>query len=70
METDWVNIIEAAATLPGNYVASVGLKDAENCIWADGTKEAKEYLWKIIEKETTPKQLERQTVNNATKYEQ
>ena len=69
LETDWVNIIEAAATLPGNYVASVGLKDAENCIWADGTKEAKEYLWKIIEKETTPKPLESPTVTNAPTYE-
>ena len=69
LETDWVNIIEAAATLPGNYVASVGLKDAENCIWADGTKEAKEYPWKIIEKETTPKPLESPTVTNAPTYE-
>ena len=69
LETDWVNITEAAATLPGNYVASVGLKDAENCIWADGTKEAKEYLWKIIEKETTPKPLESPTVTNAPTYE-
>lgn len=69
LETDWVNITEAAATLPGNYVASVGLKDAENCIWADGTKEAKEYPWKIIEKETTPKPLESPTVTNAPTYE-
>ena len=69
LETDWVNITEDAATLPGNYVASVGLKDAENCIWADGTKEAKEYLWKIIEKETTPKPLESPTVTNAPTYE-
>ena len=69
LETDWVNITEAAATLPGNYVASVGLKDAENCIWADGTKEAKEYPWKIIEKETTPKPLESPTVTDAPTYE-
>ena len=69
LETDWVNITEAAATLPGNYVASVGLKDAENSIWADGTKEAKEYPWKIIGKETTPKPLESPTVTNAPTYE-
>ena len=69
LETDWVNITEAAATLPGNYVASIGLKDAENSIWADGTKEAKEYPWKIIGKETTPKPLESPTVTNAPTYE-
>ena len=69
LETDWVNITEAAATLPGNYVASVGLKDAENSIWADSTKEAKEYPWKIIGKETTPKPLESPTVTNAPTYE-
>lgn len=69
LETDWVNITEAAATLPGNYVASVGLKDAENSIWVDGTKEAKEYPWKIIGKETTPKPLESPTVPNAPTYE-
>ncbi len=69
LETDWVNITEAAAMLPGNYVASVGLKDAENSIWADGTKEAKEYPWKIIGKETTPKPLESPTVTNAPTYE-
>ena len=69
LETDWVNITEAAATLPGNYVASVGLKDAENSIWADGTKEAKEYPWKIIGKETTLKPLESPTVTNAPTYE-
>ena len=69
LETDWVNITEAAATLPGNYVASVGLKDAENSIWADGAKEAKEYPWKIIGKETTPKPLESPTVTNTPTYE-
>ena len=69
LETDWLNITEAAATFPGNYVASVGLKDAENSIWADGTKEAKEYPWKIIGKETTLKPLESPTVTNAPTYE-
>ncbi len=32
----------------GEYAAHIGLADAENCVWADGTAESKPLTWEIV----------------------
>ena len=49
---DFVNISGTAqATAPGNYTATVALKDADSCIWADVTTASKQISWAITARE-------------------